>query len=328
MARSSRGGFRLLASTWAALAAVSGMAAAVLAVLGPPAHPVRHGSASAAAFTRAARGPTTDRALLEPARDFPGRTLPVIAADGRRPEALYAASSPQVLAGQSRLALVVDGVGLDGAMSNAAIAELPAGVTLALSPYGRNLDALAAGARAHGHEVLASIPMEPEGSPLADEGEHAIRPSADPADNARNLEWALAASSQYAGVTGAEAGQTGAHVANEPDTLRIVTEEAAARGLFYLEPNPGHTLAGGAGLVADLDIRTEGDGEATRSDLERLVGIAIRAGHAVGVAGPLCAPALDRLLAWARTLPARGVVLVPASSLLHQGEAADAALAP
>lgn len=347
MASFRLGGFRLLAGTWAAIAAASAATAGVLAVLGPPAHggarqagravaaasPVAHAPpvrlAAETSSPAPAKPPAADPALLEPAPDVPGRNLPVVGADGRRPAAAYAAPSPRVLPGEARLALVVDGVGLDGAVADAAIAELPPGVTLALSPYGGNLDALAAAARARGHEVLASIPMEPEGSPLTDEGEHAIRPDAAPADNARNLEWALAASSQYAGVTGAEAGQTGAHVANEPDTLRIVTAEAAARGLFYLEPNPGHALAGGvAGLVADVDIRTDRDGEATRADLERLAATAIRTGHAVGVAGLLSAPTLERLLAWARTLPARGVVLVPTSSLVRPAETAEAALAP
>ncbi len=339
-ARGSRaGGFRLLGLTWLGIAGLVAAGIAVLAILGPPKH--RHGEVRvvarvaggappvhAAAVARPSPGlrkpaapppdlslAPLDDALSEPAPVSLGGTLPAIAADGRRSSTVYAARVPHVLAGQSRLALVLDGVGLDEAESRRAAAELAPAITLALSPYGEHLAPIAAAARRAGHEILVSIPMEPEGSPVTDEGDRQLRPDAAPNENALNLDWALSRVAGIVGATGAEAGQNGAHVANAPDVLGTVTTEAAARGLIYLEPNPGHPLPPGTdGLVADIVIDTR-DAVSTATDLAALADAAIRQGHAVGIVGPLTDRTLLSVEAWSRTLPASGIVLVPASSL-------------
>ncbi len=341
------GGFRLLGFTWLAIVGALAATGVVLAVLGPPKHRHRPTAVAGArpsaahrlpaparlvALAPAPRAPDlslapVDPALTEPAPAPLGGTLPVIGPDGRRASVVYAARVPRVLAGQSRIALVLDGVGLDEAESRRAITELPPAVTLALSPYGEHLAPLAEAARQAGHEILISIPMEPEGSPITDEGDRQLRPDADPADNARNLDWALSRVEGAAGATGGEAGQSGAHVSNAADVLTTVTTEAAARGLFYLEPNPGHPLPAGAdGLVADTLIDTR-DTVSTASDLAALADTAIRVGHAIGVVGPLTDRTLVSVEAWTRTLPASGIVLVPASSLARRAPPAEAGLA-
>ncbi len=345
------GGFRLLGFTWLGIAGLVAAGIVVLAILGPPKHrlaatpvagaaPPKSGPATrlAARPARPAAPPPPDlslaplddalsEALSEPGPDTLGGTLPAIAADGRRSSAVYAARVPHVLAGQSRLALVLDGVGLDEAESRRAIAELPPAVTLALSPYGEHLAPIAAAARRAGHEILVAIPMEPEGSPVTDEGDRQLRPDAPPDENALNLDWALSRAAGIVGATGAETGQNGAHVANAPDVLGTVITEATARGLLYLEPNPGHPLPPGTdGAVADIVIDTR-DAVSTATDLAALADAAIRQGHAVGVVGPLTDRTLLSVEAWARTLPASGIVLVPASSLARVVPPAEAGLA-
>ena len=339
-------GFRLLGLTWLGIAGVVTAAVVVLAILGPP-KPRRRDVHVAAVAPRGApaipahRPPPAPRlppappapdlslapldpALSEPAPDALGGTLPTIGPDGRRSSTVYAARLPHVLAGQSRLALVLDGVGLDEAESRRAIAELAPAVTLALSPYGEHLAPLAQAARRAGHETLVSIPMEPEGSPIADEGDRQLRPDAPPAENALNLDWALSRAAGIVGATGAESGQNGAHVSNAPDVLGLVTTEAGARGLLYLEPNPGHPLPPGTdGLVADEVVDTR-DAVSTATDLAALADTAIRQGRAVGIVGPLTDRTLVSVEAWARTLPASGIVLVPASSLARVAPSAEA----
>ena len=109
--------------------------------------------------------------------------------------------------------------------------------------------------------------------------------------------------------------------------LGTVTTEAAARGLIYLEPNPGHPLPPGTdGLVADIVIDTR-DAVSTATDLAALADAAIRQGHAVGIVGPLTDRTLLSVEAWSRTLPASGIVLVPASSLAAVAPPAEAGLA-
>ena len=76
-----------------------------------------------------------------------------------------------------RVGLLLAGVGLNQAESEAAIRALPGGVTLAISPYAQNTAKLLGAARSAEHEYLLSIPMEPQGFPLNDPGKQALMTS-------------------------------------------------------------------------------------------------------------------------------------------------------
>ena len=60
-----------------------------------------------------------------------------------------------------KIAIIVGGLGLGEAVTQAAVDRLPPGVTLAFTPYGSSLQGLVSTARAKGHEVLLEVPMEP-----------------------------------------------------------------------------------------------------------------------------------------------------------------------
>ena len=100
-------------------------------------------------------------ALQETAPDLPGRTLPRIAEDGRMPMQLYASGFDQT-SRRPRVGLVLAGIGLNAALSEQAIRDLPGGVTLAVSPYAEDPERLLTEARMAEHEYLLSIPMELE----------------------------------------------------------------------------------------------------------------------------------------------------------------------
>ena len=307
------------------------------AALAAPRHPVlaltRDAALAPAPFERAhlpaavppARGApgavttaSADPSLLIESGDAPGRMLPAIAPDGRRSSAVYAAAVPPVLPGQARLALVVDGIGLDHRDSLSAIRDLPAPVSLAVSPYAEDLAPLVAEARGRGHEVFVSLPMEPTDSAVADEGDHAIRPDATDAANARNLEWALSAAVGIVGATAAEASGNGAHMAAAALLFRHdIAETLAADGLLYIAPE-AETPPSVAGLPvagADLSIEADASPDELGRKLETLADDAVRSGSALGTLGPPIPSTAARLEAFLRTLPARGIVLVPASAL-------------
>ncbi len=319
-------GRTLLFGGWGVRAAGACVTAATLQALGPPRgadHPKRVAvpspvvAASRPEPTRLASGTIAapDRGMLAPDPDQPGRMLPVVGADGRAPSSVYEAAPVAVLPNQARLALLVDGIGLDEATSRAAIAELPAPVDLAFSPYAEGTEALAAAARARGHEMLVSLPMEPQGSPMDDEGDRQLSQSSDEAANHRNLLWALSSLQGYVGVTGAEAGQAGEHVLGDRTAFAAVARTLRERGLMFVDPRPGAPPAGLSSVAASAVIDADADLMDLEAQLEALASEAQRTGQAVGVTGPLRPVTLARLLAWVRTLPGRGIVLVPASSL-------------
>ncbi len=244
--------------------------------------------------------------------------LPRVAADGRAARTAYARRF-DLADTRPRIGLILAGVGLSEADSRAAIDTAPGAVTLAFSAYANNQDALMEAARARGHEVLASIPMEAQGYPLNDAGMRSLLTGGDPADNRRNLEWALGRIQGYVGATGASDGLRGERFADLTSSMGQVVEEVGRRGLFYIDPRPGRTgpIPGGVPgravdvVVDDPPARAEIEGKLAA--LERL---ARERGSALGLAGPLRPVTIERIAAWARGLEERGLVLAPVSALI------------
>ena len=129
-----------------------------------------------------------------------------------------------------RVGLLLAGVGLNQADSEAAIRALPRGVTLAISPYARNPAKLLAAARLAEHEYLLSIPMEPQGFPLNDPGKQALMTNLSAEQNRERLDWMLSRIAGYVG-RGRRGGQP-------------------ARRAVRLAARPDRPGAGGAGASA------------------------------------------------------------------------------
>jgi hypothetical protein len=141
--------------------------------------------------------PGGDAGLLEPSQFGP---LPRVSPDGRRPRDAYARRAPAATPGLPRVVLVVNGMGLSQTGTQSAIEALPEDVTLAFAPYGSSLQRWIDKARAQGHEVLLQIPLEPDGYPDQNPGEHTLLVSTDRHANEQDLHWILARATGYAGV--------------------------------------------------------------------------------------------------------------------------------
>ncbi len=334
-------GWRSLGWFWAALIVLAAAGAITLQVMGPLAPPPGAASASApAASGLAAAAPAPapaapsalasnapspaaspapgsairapDPALLEPAPDFPGKSLPRIAVDGRTALRTYA-SPADPMDKRPKVAVLVVGFGLAAAESQVAIAALPGAITLGFSPYTPDPDPLLAAARAYGHEYLVTLPMESQGYPLNDSGPHALLTGADAATNARNLEWVLSRMQGEVGLTGASDGLLGERYAAANALFGTARHEMAARGLLYVDPRVGAPTPGSPPVTLVLDD------PADRNDIDTKLGLleqhAHDAGAALGLAVLLRPVTVDRIVAWAHGLDARGIDLVPVSAL-------------
>ncbi len=258
-----------------------------------------------------------DPALLEPAQGSPSDLLPRIAADGRMPMQVYAAGFDSSTR-RPRVGLLLAGVGLNQADSEAAIRLLPGGVTLAISPYAPDPAKLLGAARSAEHEYLVSIPMEPQGFPLNDPGKQALMTSLSVEQNSSRLEWALSRFAGYAGAVGAEGRLRGERFASLPEEINPVLAELARRGLLYVDPRPG---AAPLPLVwsrrVDLVIDEPGAAADIDDKLARLARLAREQGSALGFAGAVRPVTTQRLAAWANGLAADGLALAPVSALVQ-----------
>jgi polysaccharide deacetylase 2 family uncharacterized protein YibQ len=256
-----------------------------------------------------------DPALIENSLQGP---LPRIADDGRKPMTAYAAPA---LSGKFRIAVVVSGLGTSAKATTAALANLPAGVTLAFAPYAVDLQHWVSQSRQLGHEALLEVPMEPFDFPDSDPGPHTLRSGVDQDANGERLDWALSRFTGYAGVTNL----LGQRFLADADSLSPTMTQLFRRGLYFYDngavaQSAAEDVAGRSGVsfakaTEALDgIQTALEIDKHLSDLEAQ---ARDHGSAVG-SGSLYPVTVERIAAWAKTLERRGFVLVPVSAIVSQ----------
>ena len=264
--------------------------------------------------------PSIDPRLTESSRHGP---LPKVGPDGIRVSEIYA-RPVKVVAGKQnapRIAIVVGGLGIGSVATSEALSKLPGAVTLALAPYGSNLDQLAARARGNGHEVLLQVPMEPFDYPDNDPGPQTLLTSLDAAQNVDRMQWLMSRFQGYVGI----ANFMGARFTASEQSLGPVLREAAKRGLIYLDDGSSQRsvagqVAGATNLPfakADLGIdAVPTPGEVDRA-LGRLETMARERGVAIGMATALPV-SIERIAKWAKSVEGRGMLLVPITAVSRQ----------
>ena len=254
-----------------------------------------------------------DPALLDP-KD--GK-LPIVSVDGRKSWEVYARpfADPK---NRPRVAIIVGGMGLSEAATNSAIQQLPGSVTLAFSPYAKNLQRWISKARAAGHEVMLQIPMEPYDYPNNDPGPHTLLTNLSTQDNIGRLEWLMGRFSGYIGITN----YMGSKFTSSAPNIRPILSAMNERGLMFLDSRASQRSAA-ARIAKELDLplainNSYIDNKAARnaidSRLTELERLALAEGAAVGI-GFSYPVTLERITKWAATLDEKGVVLAPVTAL-------------
>ncbi|MEX0808101.1 MAG: divergent polysaccharide deacetylase family protein [Dongiaceae bacterium] len=222
-------------------------------------------------------------------------------------------------AGNAMIAIVIDDVGVDRPNADAALA-LPAPVTLSLMSYADDLPALAVSARAQGHELMLHLPMQPLDQGV-DAGTNSLRVDQSPAELEAALDWALARFDGYIGVNN----HMGSAFTRSPAQMAVVLSELHRRGLMFLDSRTVADSAGGAiaarlGLPhLDRDIFLDNDPSpaAIAAQLAELERIAREKGFAIGIGHPYPST-IAALQSWIPELAARGIVIVPVSTILRK----------
>jgi polysaccharide deacetylase 2 family uncharacterized protein YibQ len=255
-----------------------------------------------------------DPALVE---DSPDGKLPIIGPDGRQPWKVYARRF-DAADRRPRVALVIAGLGLDAEASRAAIAQLPAAVTLGFSPYAHELPNWIGAARQAGHEVVLGLPLEPADFPRQDPGPGTLLTTLDPQQNLQRLRSVLGRGAAYVGLVGI----MGERFDAERASLEPMLDEMKSRGLLFVDDHDaGKSLAGPLGrdlgmawAVTDRTVDDDPAAAAVDKALAELETIAVQDGAALGIGG-LYPVTLDRVLAWAAALDRKGLALAPASAV-------------
>jgi polysaccharide deacetylase 2 family uncharacterized protein YibQ len=245
--------------------------------------------------------------------------LPVISPQGEKASKLYArrASLSIIHSDAPKIALLLGGMGLNKALTQKAIKELPADITLAFAPYGNDLQTQVNKARDEGHEVFLQVPMEPIGFPANNPGPKTLAGDASDAENLDALRWHMSRFTGYAGVVNYQ----GSRFLSMPKPLQPVLRELKTRGVFFMEDGSlALSSTETAAKKAKIDVRrakvvidADPTPEAIISALTLLEEQATGTGFAIGTGSGLDVT-IDTVRDWAKAAAERGIVLVPVSA--------------
>jgi len=259
--------------------------------------------------------PAPDPGLVEQSALGP---LPKVGPDGRKPWQVYARPFERSDR-RPRVAVLVTGLGLSGAASEAAINDLPGGVTLAFNPYAPQINDWIERARAAGHEVLLSLAMEPSDYPRIDPGPHTLLVSLDRQQNLERLQWVLSRVTGYVGVVTS----AGSRFTTSQGDLLPVLDEIKRRGIMFVDNRAtdrsvAGPLAKSIGLPrANSDValdQPQVSRDAIDQRLQQLETQARQTGAALGI-GEVYPVTIERLALWIPGLERKGIALAPVSAV-------------
>ena len=248
-------------------------------------------------------------------RPGPQGPLPVISTDGRAAWRVYARPFNRADK-RPRIAIVLHGLGINRAATQAAITGLPGAVTLAFSPYAKGLDRWVREARAVGHEVVLNLPMEPTKFRQIDVGPQALLTSLESDQNIRRLEWVLGRATGYVGVINT----IGTRFAGSSRHLRPVLEALKSRGLMYLDTVPDSVVPRIGPQIAlpwavgETTVDESMSREAIDRRLAELEKVARRIGRVIGLGNPY-AVTIGTIAWWITGLEDKGIALAPVSAM-------------
>ncbi len=251
-------------------------------------------------------------------RNTPLGKVPRIAPDGRKALTAYARtykgdySKPQI-------AIIVGGLGLNRALTEQAIDELPPEISLAFAPYAKDLDFWTKKARTAGHEILIELPMEGHSGNQDALGGAALLSTRTEQENRQRLDWLLSRFGGYFAATN----YMGSKFSTSDAALTPVLLQLRQAGIGYIDDTGAATRAGAAAgasfTTIDKIVSAAPDDSGRRTvkrELRKLENIAQNEGAAIGKTYAYAAT-LDEIALWAAGLDERGLSIAPASAILR-----------
>lgn len=243
--------------------------------------------------------------------------LPVVGVDGRKPWQVYA--KPFTADEKARkVAIIVTGLGMSKAATEAAISRLPGAVTLAFSPYADGLEDWVVKARDAGHEVLLSLPLQPESFPFHDPGPYALMAYNSAEDTVSQLNYLLSRMVGYVGLLNTE----GTKYVSRDDLMEPLLKQLNKRGLMYVDAatsrkSISREIASYVGIprvFSQTRLDSKPSKHGVDDSLEALE-MALQSQNtqvAVTRAYPIV---LEQLAHWIKNLQQKNIILAPVSAL-------------
>lgn len=223
-----------------------------------------------------------------------------------------------------RIALIVTGLGLSEAGTQAVLDALPRDVAVAFHPRAPRLQYWIDTAKAGGHAALLLLPMEPSGYPLNDPGPQTLLVRLDADANGARVDAVLNAAKGYDGILSEEGDRFTVHA----DAVEPVLKRIAARHSMFIDARTSEasTADGLARQFAmphgavTATVDTVASPAAIDAGFSKLDAAAARDGSAIGLLHPTPI-ALQRLKRWLENRAPDAAVLAPLAAVVDTGAA-------
>ena len=188
-----------------------------------------------------------------------------------------------------RVAIILDDMGYDGSLAKRFLA-LDATLTYSVLPYSPLQNKIAKDAHEKGCEVMLHLPMEPVEYPVVDPGPGALLTSMSPDELIAQLEKNLNAVPFISGVNN----HMGSKMTTHSTQLYQIFSVLKKKGLFFIDSRTSaESLCGPSARLFQVPFAERAvfldhiqESEEIRSQIHRLIRIAIQRGGAIGIGHP------------------------------------------
>lgn len=216
------------------------------------------------------------------------------------------------------IAIVIDDMGVDRKRSQKVI-DLKGPLTTSFMTYAHDVADQAKESRQHGHELLVHFPMEPQ-SPNIDPGPDVLRTTMSSDQIEKRLDAGLSRFSGYVGINNHMGSKFTEYAPGMTEVMKVLKK----RGLLFLDSRTtaksvGIDLAAKYGVPhADRHVFLDNQQNvaAILKQLAHVERIARKIGYAIAIGHPHDTT-IQALKQWLPTLQAKGLVLVPLSTIVR-----------
>jgi polysaccharide deacetylase 2 family uncharacterized protein YibQ len=260
--------------------------------------------------------PDDDPDSAEDAKDEGSSQAVEIITPPKNPAWQKYAVAVDIPAGTPKVVIILDDVGVNKKMSEAAIA-LEGPLNLAFLPYADGVEELASRAAERGHELMVHVPMEPMNETL-DPGPQVLRTGLPGKEFDNILNQSLSSIGNYVGINN----HMGSKLTQNAKAMTRIMNALNRRGLLFVDSKTiGTSVAGDTAAahkvpyrVRDVFLDHHPDYESVMNSLKQMERIAKDHGVAVGIGHPK-ADTIRALYEWLPTLEGKGIALVPVSAV-------------
>lgn len=191
------------------------------------------------------------------------------------------------LAGQPRVAIILDDVGLGSMKSFRQALEIPYPLTFAVIPFRRFTKECATMARGRGFEMIVHMPMEPYNYPQQDPGPGAIFEK----DSIEIIEQKIQAALDSVMYGRGMNNHMGSKITALPFTMRVILSKLKREGLFFVDSRTTPdtvvireaTQLGVPAISRNVFLDNSRDPADIRTQLEEVIAIAKEQGYVVAL---------------------------------------------